>query len=192
MAEDARMQGLMAAEDGASHCRAGAYGRGRRAAPGSDGHVGFSSELRQGFQVRLQERLQVRNAEDLDAEHGLHAHEGSPMVWTKRQQQWQDPADSVYELAAQAFQRQDYARAATKFAEMIAKFPNSRRISQASYYQAFSLYRADARRTSQRRESARGKRPAVPVQQQLAVPQRCAGPPGARSSGDSQTETSPC
>jgi HEAT repeat protein/TolA-binding protein len=68
-----------------------------------------------------------------------------------QRQQWQDPADSIYELASQAFQRQDYSRAAAKFAELIAKFPNSRRVSQAAYYQAFSLYRVgtlDALRNS--------------------------------------------
>jgi HEAT repeat protein len=58
-----------------------------------------------------------------------------------KQQKWQDPADSAYEVAAQAFGRQDYSRAAAKFAEMMAKFPNSRRYTQAAYNQAFSLYR---------------------------------------------------
>ena len=62
------------------------------------------------------------------------------VVWTPKQQ-WQDPADSAYEVAQQAFQRQDYSRAAARFADMIAKFPNSRRVTQAAYYQAFSLYR---------------------------------------------------
>jgi HEAT repeat protein len=73
-------------------------------------------------------------------------------LWTPgQQQQWQDPADSIFELASQSFQRQDYSRAAAKFAEMIAKYPNSRRVSQAAYYQAFSLYRVgtvDALRNS--------------------------------------------
>src|SRR6185503_11043303 len=62
------------------------------------------------------------------------------VLWTPKQQ-WQDPADSAYEVAWQSFNRQDYSRAANKFAEMIAKFPNSRKVSQAAYYQAFALYR---------------------------------------------------
>ena len=63
-------------------------------------------------------------------------------LWTPgQQQQWQDPADSAYEVAAQAFSRQDYSRAAAKFAEMMAKYPNSRRYTQAAYNQAFALFR---------------------------------------------------
>jgi HEAT repeat protein len=52
-----------------------------------------------------------------------------------------DPADSIYSLAREAFNRQDYSRAAARFAEVIAKYPNSRQVSAAAYYQAFALYR---------------------------------------------------
>jgi HEAT repeat protein len=59
----------------------------------------------------------------------------------KQGQQWQDPADSAYQAAREAFSRQDYSRAAGKFADFITKFPNSRNVATAAYYQAFSLYR---------------------------------------------------
>jgi HEAT repeat protein len=52
-----------------------------------------------------------------------------------------DPADSTYQLAREIMGRYDYSRAAAKFAEVITKYPNSRRFSEAVYYQAFSLYR---------------------------------------------------
>lgn len=52
-----------------------------------------------------------------------------------------DPADSIYSLAREAFNRQDYSRAAARFAEVIEKYPNSRQVPAAAYYQAFSLYR---------------------------------------------------
>ncbi|HET9424667.1 MAG TPA: HEAT repeat domain-containing protein, partial [Gemmatimonadaceae bacterium] len=52
-----------------------------------------------------------------------------------------EPADSLYQLAREAFNRQDYSRAATRFAELISKYPSSRLVPQSAYYQAFSLYR---------------------------------------------------
>jgi HEAT repeat protein len=61
--------------------------------------------------------------------------------FAKGQQQWQDPADSAYQAAREVFNRQDYSRAASKFAEFIAKYPNSRNVSAAAYWQAFALYR---------------------------------------------------
>jgi HEAT repeat protein len=52
-----------------------------------------------------------------------------------------DPADSIYSIGREAFNRQDYSRAAARFSEVIAKYPNSRQVSAAAYYQAFALYR---------------------------------------------------
>ncbi|MEO5569032.1 MAG: HEAT repeat domain-containing protein, partial [Gemmatimonadaceae bacterium] len=52
-----------------------------------------------------------------------------------------DPADSLYQLGREAMGRYDYSRAASRFAEVIAKYPSYRRFSDAVYYQAFSLYR---------------------------------------------------
>jgi HEAT repeat protein len=52
-----------------------------------------------------------------------------------------DPADSIYSIGREAFNRQDYSRAAARFAEMIAKYPNARQVSAAAYWQAFALYR---------------------------------------------------
>lgn len=52
-----------------------------------------------------------------------------------------DPADSIYQLAREAFNRQDYSRAAARFAEVVSKYPNFRRIADAAYYEAFARYR---------------------------------------------------
>jgi HEAT repeat protein len=52
-----------------------------------------------------------------------------------------DPADSIYQLGREMLGRQDYSRAAAKLGEMIAKYPNSRNVTPAAYWQAFALYR---------------------------------------------------
>ena len=52
-----------------------------------------------------------------------------------------DPADSIYQLGREMLGRQDYSRAAAKLAEMITKYPNSRNVTPAAYWQAFALYR---------------------------------------------------
>lgn len=62
-----------------------------------------------------------------------------------------DPADSIYQVGREMLGRQDYSRAAAKLAEMITKYPNSRNVTSAAYWQAFALYRVgtlDALRTS--------------------------------------------
>jgi HEAT repeat protein len=72
-------------------------------------------------------------------------------LWTPQLRQYQDPADSMYQLAREMISRQDYSRAAAKFGEMIAKYPGSRYAVGAAYYQAFALYRVgtlDALRSS--------------------------------------------
>ena len=52
-----------------------------------------------------------------------------------------DPADSLYQLGREAFNRQDYSRAAARFSEVLAKYPNFRRVGDAAYYEAFARYR---------------------------------------------------
>lgn len=52
-----------------------------------------------------------------------------------------DPADSVYRLAREAFNRYDYSKAATLFNDLVGKYPNSRYASDAAYYEAFARYR---------------------------------------------------
>jgi HEAT repeat protein len=52
-----------------------------------------------------------------------------------------DPADSLYRVAWQLFSRQEYRAAADRFADMRAKFPNTRYLCDASYYEAFARYR---------------------------------------------------
>jgi HEAT repeat protein len=52
-----------------------------------------------------------------------------------------DPADSVYRLARESFNRYDYSKSATLFNELLSKFPNSRYAWDAAYYEAFARYR---------------------------------------------------
>ncbi|HEX7119298.1 MAG TPA: HEAT repeat domain-containing protein [Longimicrobiales bacterium] len=63
----------------------------------------------------------------------------------------QDPADSLYRAAREALNRNDYTRAASLFAEIIRRHPDSVYTPDAYYWQAFALYRtgeADALRTA--------------------------------------------
>jgi HEAT repeat protein len=140
LTDDARWQGQLAAEEG------------RRLA--EQGRL-FAEEARFSAQAALADsKLHFDNFDfrfDVPAKLSNFAYAPAPMAQVAsaellisgvgRRQQWQDPADSAYEVAASAFNRQDYSRAAAKFAEMMAKYPNSRRVSQAAYYQAFALYR---------------------------------------------------
>lgn len=58
--------------------------------------------------------------------------------------QWQqdpDPADSLYRVAYDAMNRGEWRRAADMFAQVSSKYPKSRRIMAATYYEAFMHYR---------------------------------------------------
>ena len=72
---------------------------------------------------------------------------GAVLWGVPKQQQWQDPADSAYEVALSAINRQDYSRAAARFADFVAKFPGSKKVPQAVYYQALALYRVGTMET---------------------------------------------
>jgi HEAT repeat protein/TolA-binding protein len=52
-----------------------------------------------------------------------------------------DPADSLYKSARELLNRGEWRRAATAFADLPQKFPNSGYASDAMYWQAFALYR---------------------------------------------------
>lgn len=52
-----------------------------------------------------------------------------------------DPADSLYRAAYQLFGRQEYRAAAERFAQVRARYPNTRYLCDASYYEAFARYR---------------------------------------------------
>jgi HEAT repeat protein len=56
-------------------------------------------------------------------------------------QQEQDPADSLYRVAYDAMNRGEWRRAADLFAQVTAKYPRSRRVMSATYYEAFMHYR---------------------------------------------------
>ena len=61
---------------------------------------------------------------------GRHWHDGE-----------QDPADSLYRQARQLLNRNRYNEAAARFKEFRQKSPNSERVADALYFEAFALYR---------------------------------------------------
>jgi HEAT repeat protein len=70
----------------------------------------------------------------------------SPRVFSTFEQgpQWtqsSDPADSLYQKAREAINRNDYSRAASLFAELLSKYPGYRQASAAVYYEALARYR---------------------------------------------------
>ena len=52
-----------------------------------------------------------------------------------------DPADSLYRVAHNLFQRQEYRPAADRYSELRTKHPNSRYFCDAAYYEGFARYR---------------------------------------------------
>lgn len=164
--EDAKWQGQFAAEEGRRMAEQGKWiaEDARRMAEDmawqmrdmkmSDMKFDFNHDFKFDFDHDMKLDLKIDPKISIKApsfEFSPMPGQGSMFLPGQFKQQWQDPADSIYEVASQAFSRQDYSRAAAKFAEMIAKYPNSRRVSQAAYYQAFSLYRVgtlDALRNS--------------------------------------------
>jgi HEAT repeat protein len=52
-----------------------------------------------------------------------------------------DPADSAYRAAYQLFSRQEYRAAAERFSEVRTKYPTTRYLCDASYFEAFARYR---------------------------------------------------
>src|SRR5882672_772655 len=52
-----------------------------------------------------------------------------------------DPADSLYKLARAALNDGDYRRAATLFAMVADRYPDSELAPDALYYRAYALYR---------------------------------------------------
>lgn len=91
-------------------------------------------------------------------------------------QQDQDPADSVYRVAYDAMNRGEWRRAADLFAQVTAKYPQSRRVMSATYYEAFMHYRigtTESLRTAMQILNDRSKRTPVSgsstaTQQELA------------------------
>lgn len=60
----------------------------------------------------------------------------APEAWAR-----QDPADSLYRIAREALNRNDYRRAATLFAQLAERHPRSAYAADAAYYEAFARYR---------------------------------------------------
>jgi HEAT repeat protein len=55
----------------------------------------------------------------------------------------QDPADSLWRAARQAFNRGDYSSAANLYGDLTRRYPNSTRAGDALYWAAFALYKND-------------------------------------------------
>ena len=53
-----------------------------------------------------------------------------------------DPADSLLRAASERMSRGDYRGAAELYRSAVRRFPDSTRLSEAMYYEAFALYRA--------------------------------------------------
>ncbi len=86
-------------------------------------------------------RLDVLEGLDaLDALAGLDAFAAlHPMGW----QDEQDPTDSLWRAARQAFNRGDYMSAANLYGDLTRRFPSSTRAGDALYWAAFALYKND-------------------------------------------------
>lgn len=60
----------------------------------------------------------------------------APRAWAA-----QDPADSLYRVARETLNRSEYRRAAQLFRQVRERHPRSEYVSEASYWEAFALYR---------------------------------------------------
>ena len=69
------------------------------------------------------------------------AHKFAPSVAFEQDWQQPDPADSLYRVAYESMNRGDWRRAADLFAQIPEKYPRSRRLLSAAYYEAFMNYR---------------------------------------------------
>jgi HEAT repeat protein len=65
-----------------------------------------------------------------------------PDLEPRRPQFYQgDPADSLYRVAYSYFARQEYRPAAERFSSVRSRYPNSRYVCDAAYYEAFARHR---------------------------------------------------
>jgi len=55
----------------------------------------------------------------------------------------QDPTDSLWRAARQAFSRGDYTRAANLYGDLTRRYPSAARAGDALYWAAFALYKSD-------------------------------------------------
>jgi HEAT repeat protein len=139
LGEDARIQGRISAEDARRLSE-----EGRRL--GEEGRLLAQHAAEEARIAMKDARIDLHNfdfnfATPMAISGNAFAYAPAQGLLAPRAQQWQDPADSAYNAAREIFSRQDYSRAAAKFAEVQQKYPNSRQVAPAAYYQAFSLYR---------------------------------------------------
>src|SRR5213078_2654428 len=86
----------------------------------------------------------VEALEGLDALEGLAGITGLDVLDDQSvAQDSQDPADSLWRAAQQAFNRGDYSSAANLYGDLTRRYPNSSRAGDALYWAAFALYKTD-------------------------------------------------
>lgn len=86
----------------------------------------------------------LEGLEGLAALDGLDALEGLVALEPHgTRQDVQDPTDSLWRAARQAFNRGDYASAANLYGDLASRYPNTTRAGDALYWAAFALYKND-------------------------------------------------
>src|SRR2546430_14234053 len=87
----------------------------------------------------------VEALEGLDALEGLAGITGLDVLddQSVAQDDSQDPADSLWRAAQQAFNRGDYSSAANLYGDLTRRYANSTRAGDALYWAAFALYKND-------------------------------------------------
>ena len=101
--------------------------------PGLMAEVQRSLSVSQAALAGLDLRL-VPAFDQLDQDH-------APRVTDPEQLQTQDPADSLYRRARQAFNAGEYSRAADLFRDLRSRYPRSAYVADSYYYQAYALYK---------------------------------------------------
>jgi HEAT repeat protein len=74
---------------------------------------------------------------------GLQGLDALDVVDANRERDVQDPTDSLWRAARQAFNRGDYTAAANLYGDFMRRYPNAGRAGDALYWAAFALYKND-------------------------------------------------
>jgi len=85
----------------------------------------------------------LEGLQGLEALAGLEGLVASPSWDGVVAQDEQDPTDSLWRAARRALNRGDYSTAASLFADITRRYPNSARAGDAHYWAAFALYKTD-------------------------------------------------
>jgi HEAT repeat protein len=101
-------------------------------------------ELKEKHRVSEEKLVREKLRDDMTIERKFKEKAYEPSLdWPRQSPSFhpEDPADSAYRAAYQLFSRQEYRAAADRFSELRAKFPTTRYLCDASYFEAFSRYR---------------------------------------------------